>query len=397
MIVAAKEAMGKPRKKWPPIRWSGNVRPVSEEEEVKAVGALLEAGGAVLPSSEPDGGGTAPQALVAERHRPDAGNMLLPRLARGEPGAMEDVIERYGPMIRGIIGKRIHDLDDRDEAVQVAYVMLLSASAKYDPNRGPEGMFIATVAKFAVGRIRQQIARRNRLALVDPLDAAFALDAVERGRPTADASDVLDAFEKLDPELRATLFETVIEGTHQTKVAARRGVSCDRISRLRRLGLDKLRAELDGSSAESRNDPQSSRPDRMKRRRRERRRDILLYTERLEVRRLRRLGCEGAELQRLLAIPRSHQFYARLSSATLFAMSYPVEFISDFMEMPRRAVVDAIILAANAAGERSVYFFRELVDRRGIGDDPKAVKQLILDEIAYAKSASAPMYRRAAA
>lgn len=176
---------------------------------------------------------------------------LLLRVARGDVGAVEACIDRYGGLVWALAQRLLPTAADAEDAVQEVFIGLWQNAGRYDPSLSGEATFIATLAR------RRLIDRRRRLtARGDSAAASLEQDGVTDGTPPP-----AELAAERDEVARAAAALTRLAPPQQEalKLAIYQGWTCQRIAdHLRqplgtvktniRRGLIRLRELLDATS-----------------------------------------------------------------------------------------------------------------------------------------------------
>ncbi|MCB1055078.1 MAG: sigma-70 family RNA polymerase sigma factor [Acidobacteria bacterium] len=171
---------------------------------------------------------------------------LLPRVAAGDPGAVEECIRRY----RGLVwwsARRMAGADAED-AVQEIFIELWSQAARYDPTRSSEAAFVTMIAR------RRLIDRRRRLdrrPSVDPLETAsgeLELPAPDDVEAAAEVSLARRAIDRLDAKERRAVILSVVYGMSHGEIARHTELPLGTVKTYVRRGLERVRAALFGGT-----------------------------------------------------------------------------------------------------------------------------------------------------
>jgi RNA polymerase sigma-70 factor (ECF subfamily) len=153
---------------------------------------------------------------------------LLPLIANGRRDAVEQCIDRYGPIVLGLARRYFRDPATADDAVQDVFIDVWRSAGRYDPAVAPEAVFIMQIAR------RRMIDRLRR----QPAPAAALDDAPEPAETPADtleiseqASQAMAALARL-PEPQQRVLEWSI----------RHGRSYEQIARIMRLPLGTVKS-----------------------------------------------------------------------------------------------------------------------------------------------------------
>lgn len=170
--------------------------------------------------------------------------LLLPRVAAGDAGAVQACIDRYGALVWSIVRKSMRDTSQADDAVQEIFVSLWRAASRFDPKMGSESVFIATIAR------RRLIDRHRRLQRVpeaEPIDEVVVADS-RSDTETVDREDeahrAFAALEHLKPQQKRLLELWVVGGMSHSEIAASTGVPLGTVKSQIRRGLIRVRELL---------------------------------------------------------------------------------------------------------------------------------------------------------
>ena len=145
---------------------------------------------------------------------------LIARVARADRSALEQLYRRHAVWLTARLQSRCHDSDIVDLAVQDTFISVWTSAAKY---RG-DGEVGAWIWGIAVRRLADELRRKRPIPV--PLEALSATvvsfeDAfIENGLNGA----LGPAVARLDPDLRAVLVLTAIDGLTTREAAAVLGI-----------------------------------------------------------------------------------------------------------------------------------------------------------------------------
>ncbi len=166
---------------------------------------------------------------------------ILPRVAKGEEGAAEELVDRYSRILRWLASQ--HSGVDVDDAVQEILLTLWQNADKYDPEKSAESTFVSTVARR---KLIDRHRRRTRRPITQDIDAVpeksvgFHPDVEQ----AAEVSLALDAMESLRPAQRSVLRLSVLEGLNQREIANRLEMPLGTVKTHIRRGLIEMRELL---------------------------------------------------------------------------------------------------------------------------------------------------------
>ncbi len=131
---------------------------------------------------------------------------LLPRIAAGDPDAVQACIRRYGGLVWSLALRMSRSREDAEDAVQEIFISLWKSADRFDPSRATEVTFIAMVA-------RRRLIDRRRAAQRRPEEATLNLYPPYVGAGIR-VADVTADFSRWDVEMRLTRFNRNYFGTH---------------------------------------------------------------------------------------------------------------------------------------------------------------------------------------
>ena len=174
---------------------------------------------------------------------------LLPKIATGDPNAVEDFLKRHTGMVWGLARRFCRNAEDAEDATQEIFVDVWRSAARYDANAGSEVTFLMTIARRRlIDRARRLGRRISADLLEDPTTIASptTTDEVELHDEVARAQDALS---KLRPEQREVLDLALGQGQTHHEIAASIGIPLGTVKSHARRGLIKLREMLGADPA----------------------------------------------------------------------------------------------------------------------------------------------------
>lgn len=96
-----------------------------------------------------------------------SGQPLLPLIADGDTTAVDRFVDRYGGLIWSIAKKMTRSSHDTEDLVQEVFIELWRNAASFQPDRGSEVSFIATIARR---RVVDRLRKKSSILQVMTLD-----------------------------------------------------------------------------------------------------------------------------------------------------------------------------------------------------------------------------------
>lgn len=178
----------------------------------------------------------APATLAFSAERP-----LLPDVAAGDETAMTTLMHRFTPLVR-TIAWRTGSGGASDDLVQETMVRLWRFADRFDPKRGSEPTFVATVARNAAIDMARRQACRPEVA-TDELERVTPPVAPDSERVAA-AVALRSALSQLAPSGRELLRLAYYEQLTQQEIADRLGIPIGTVKSRTFAALRSLRAVL---------------------------------------------------------------------------------------------------------------------------------------------------------
>lgn len=168
---------------------------------------------------------------------------LLTRIAAGDASAVRACLVRYGGLVWSLT-RRFCTPAEAEDAVQEIFIELWKNAARFDPERGSEVTFIATIAR------RRLIDRRRRQARSpDPEPLAFDVASdgsspVRKLETLEEAKVAQEALEQLRPEQQEVLKLSIYDGWSHQQIADRLEMPLGTVKTHVRRGLARVRELL---------------------------------------------------------------------------------------------------------------------------------------------------------
>lgn len=169
---------------------------------------------------------------------------LLQRVARGDHAAVALCLDEYGGMVWSLANRYLRPIgEDPEDAVQEVFAEVWRQAGRYDPGRGGEAAFIATIAHRRLTDQQRRAAARGRA--VAGLAANTARDAsAPAAGGGAEAAQALEALQGLSREEREVISLSVMQGLSHERVAHAINIPVGTVKTRIRRGLMRLREAL---------------------------------------------------------------------------------------------------------------------------------------------------------
>ena len=184
-----------------------------------------------LERSVPDTG-AAPPAVPA----------LLAAVAKGDASAMKQCIEVHGPLVWGIVRRRVKDHFAAEDLVQEIFTEVWKSSGRHDPSIASEGGFISMIARR---RAIDWLRRQQRLPEMEGLPEKSEIPAEASVPGVAMDRDTLwSALQRLPDETRRLFVLHFEKGMTHAEIAEVTGQPLGSVKTRLRRGLIEARALL---------------------------------------------------------------------------------------------------------------------------------------------------------
>jgi RNA polymerase sigma-70 factor (ECF subfamily) len=184
--------------------------------------------------------------------------MALPQLAdedlmqlvrRGDAAAFELVYERHATAAFSLAYRMTGKRNTAEDVVQEAFLSLWRSGARYDRRRGSVRTWVlGIVHNRAIDALRRAMVHDRRRASDEGLEERF--EAAERTEVEAarrgEAREVRAALEALPREQSRVIELAYFGGFTHSEIASMLGTPIGTVKGRMRLGLEKLRGELNG-------------------------------------------------------------------------------------------------------------------------------------------------------
>ncbi len=168
---------------------------------------------------------------------------ILPRIAAGEPRAMNDCIDRFGGLVWSIVKRSVSNVSDAEDLVQQIFTEVWKKAGSYNPATASEVTFVALVARR---RTIDHLRKMGRQPDIAPIEVAESLPDSEMNTTPDhwDAEAVRTSLASLAEDTRH-LFRLFFEqGFTHPEIAGKTGLPLGTVKTRLRRGLLALREHL---------------------------------------------------------------------------------------------------------------------------------------------------------
>lgn len=177
---------------------------------------------------------------------------LIRRVALGDRQAFEALYDRYAPAVFGVALRMLGEREIAEEAVQEIFWRVWQRAASFDRSRAFAPWLFGIAHNYCIDELRRRRVRPQPVYEDDEHPVLSDIpDEADVGE-TAALSDqrriVREALDQLPDEQREALLLAYFGGLTQQEIATRLGNPLGTVKTRMRLGLQKLRALLQGQS-----------------------------------------------------------------------------------------------------------------------------------------------------
>lgn len=170
---------------------------------------------------------------------------LLPRIAQGEQLAFAQCVREYGGLVWGIARRLSPTPADAEDAAQDVFLHLWKNARHYDPARGSEAVFIATLARRTlISRYRGRQRRPREVSMEEVPDLEAWSARPPEAETCAEAAAAARALAELPAAQQRVIGLAVLQGLSHSEIAALTAQPLGTVKTLLRRGLQLVRERL---------------------------------------------------------------------------------------------------------------------------------------------------------
>ncbi|MGH2798739.1 MAG: RNA polymerase sigma factor [Thermoleophilaceae bacterium] len=188
---------------------------------------------------------------VVESDRAAEDRRLVGRIAAGDPAALDELYERYGRVVFGVLYRMLASPEVAEEVTQDAFHSIWRQARTYRSERGAVKTWLLAICRNAA--IDWRRTKGRRLGRETTIDAAAQLatetPVEDRVLASLRAQRINAAVGDLPPEQREVVSLAFWSGLSQTEISQRTGVALGTVKSRVRLAMAKLRDRLGAEDA----------------------------------------------------------------------------------------------------------------------------------------------------
>ncbi len=168
---------------------------------------------------------------------------VLPDVARGNPEAMAECLNRYGGLVWAMACRRCRSRADAEDVVQDIFLQLWKSAERFNAERSAEVTFVSMIARRRLIDYQRRQPRHDMEPLpADPVDpGSTRVDSLEFHDEVQRARQLLN---QLRPDEKDILQLSIERGLSHSEIAERTKLPLGTIKSHARRGLIRLREML---------------------------------------------------------------------------------------------------------------------------------------------------------
>jgi RNA polymerase sigma-70 factor (ECF subfamily) len=144
---------------------------------------------------------------------------ILARIADGENGSFELLIEKYGNLVWSIGKKFLYRQSDLEDAVQEVFIAIWKSADKYDANKAKEITFVSMIARRRFIDHLRKISKHKNLESIDDDNSGHQLYKESLLNESTDLQLVKNAIKSLDIDDQELLNLSVYQGYSHSEIS----------------------------------------------------------------------------------------------------------------------------------------------------------------------------------
>ena len=144
---------------------------------------------------------------------------ILARIADGENGSFELLIEKYGNLVWSIGKKFLYRQSDLEDAVQEVFIAIWKSADKYDASKAKEITFVSMIARRRFIDHLRKISKHKNLESIDDDNSGHQLYKESILNESTDLQLVKNAIQSLDIDDQELLNLSVYQGYSHSEIS----------------------------------------------------------------------------------------------------------------------------------------------------------------------------------
>ena len=167
---------------------------------------------------------------------------ILKRIATDDKTAVENCLDVYGSLVRGLAKKYCYTREDIEDAVQEIFIDIWKYAATFDAEKSPEINFIMLIARRRlIDRIRRANSR-PQLCFADDAFLNKSNDDHKKLQLHIELKDALQGLERLKPQQKAIVQMAIFGGMSHQEISQTISMPIGTVKSQIRRGFKKIRS-----------------------------------------------------------------------------------------------------------------------------------------------------------
>lgn len=172
---------------------------------------------------------------------------LLPRVAAGDTAAVQQCLERYGPLVWSMVRRSLREDSLAEDAVQEIFIQVWKSANRFDVSKGSERTWITTLTRRRLIDLRRKQAVRGAVENLPDDVSGLPEDGLQRALLDEEAEEARLAMSQLKPEQQRLLSLSFLDGLSHAEISSQTGIPLGTVKTHLRTGLERLRVLLQSS------------------------------------------------------------------------------------------------------------------------------------------------------
>lgn len=170
---------------------------------------------------------------------------LLQRVARGDPGAVRECIDRYGGLVWSLARRFASGDADAEDAVQEIFINLWRSAERFDPGVASETTFVAMIARRRLIDRARAKGRQPASEVLNDGVTGSPLERSDQAEVSDEAARATQAMTLLSQEQQRVLHLSIYQGLSHEQIAQATGLPLGTVKTHIRRGLIRVREMLE--------------------------------------------------------------------------------------------------------------------------------------------------------
>ena len=149
----------------------------------------------------------------------DDNDSILARIAAGEDGSFELLIEKYGNLVWSIGKKFLYRQSDVEDAVQEVFIAIWKSADKFDANKAKEITFVSMIARRRFIDHLRKISKHKNLESIDDDNSGHQLYKESILNESTDLQLIKNAIKSLDINDQELLNLSIYQGYSHSEIS----------------------------------------------------------------------------------------------------------------------------------------------------------------------------------